>query len=26
VPRLPLLPVTADVRAEIERLLSDIRN
>jgi 4-hydroxy-2-oxoglutarate aldolase len=26
VPRLPLLPVTAEVRAEIERLLSDIRN
>src|SRR5437870_3499547 len=26
VPRLPLLPVTADVRAEIERLLSDLRN
>jgi 4-hydroxy-2-oxoglutarate aldolase len=26
VPRLPLLPVTAEVRAEIERLLSDLRN
>jgi 4-hydroxy-2-oxoglutarate aldolase len=26
VPRLPLLPVTAEVRAEIERLLSDIRS
>lgn len=25
-PRLPLLPLTADLRAEIERLLSDIRN
>jgi 4-hydroxy-2-oxoglutarate aldolase len=25
-PRLPLLPVTAEVRAEIERLLSDLRN
>jgi 4-hydroxy-2-oxoglutarate aldolase len=25
-PRLPLLPVTADQRAEIERLMSDIRN
>jgi dihydrodipicolinate synthase/N-acetylneuraminate lyase len=26
VPRLPLLPVTADIKAEIEGLLSDIRN
>jgi len=26
IPRLPLLPVTADVKAEIERLLSDLRN
>jgi dihydrodipicolinate synthase/N-acetylneuraminate lyase len=26
VPRLPLLPVTADVKAEIEQLLADIRN
>ena len=25
-PRLPLLPLTADSRAEIERLLADIRN
>jgi 4-hydroxy-2-oxoglutarate aldolase len=25
-PRLPLLPLTADLKAEIERLLSDIRN
>lgn len=25
-PRLPLLPVTADLKAEIERLLADIRN
>ena len=24
--RLPLLPLTADVKAEIERLLADIRN
>jgi dihydrodipicolinate synthase/N-acetylneuraminate lyase len=26
IPRSPLLPVTADVKAEIEALLSDIRN
>lgn len=26
VPRLPLLPVTADIKAEIESLLADIRN
>ncbi len=26
VPRLPLLPVTADIKAEIEGLLADIRN
>ena len=26
VPRMPLLPLTAEVRAEIERLLADIRN
>ena len=26
VPRLPLLPVTADIKAEIENLLADIRN
>jgi len=26
VPRLPLLPVTADIKAEIEQLLADIRN
>jgi 4-hydroxy-2-oxoglutarate aldolase len=26
VPRLPLLPVTAEIKAEIESLLSDIRN
>jgi hypothetical protein len=24
--RLPLLPLTADLKAEVERLLSDIRN
>jgi hypothetical protein len=24
--RLPLLPVTAEVKQEVERLLSDIRN
>ncbi len=26
VPRLPLLPLTADVKSEIERLMGDIRN
>lgn len=26
IPRLPLLPVTADIKAEIESLLTDIRN
>jgi dihydrodipicolinate synthase/N-acetylneuraminate lyase len=26
VPRLPLLPLTADLKAEIENLLTDIRN
>jgi 4-hydroxy-2-oxoglutarate aldolase len=24
--RLPLLPLTADLKAEVERLLADIRN
>jgi hypothetical protein len=26
VPRLPLLPITADIKQEIEQLLADIRN
>ena len=26
IPRLPLLPLTADLKAEVERLLADIRN
>jgi dihydrodipicolinate synthase/N-acetylneuraminate lyase len=25
-PRLPLLPLTADLKVEVERLMSDIRN
>ena len=25
-PRLPLLPLTADLKAEVEQLMSDIRN
>jgi dihydrodipicolinate synthase/N-acetylneuraminate lyase len=25
-PRLPLLPLTAELKAEVERLMSDIRN
>jgi 4-hydroxy-2-oxoglutarate aldolase len=25
-PRLPLLPLTADLKAEVERLMADIRN
>jgi hypothetical protein len=25
-PRLPLLPLTADLKVEVERLMADIRN